>query len=173
MYHNPQYDLDFNSIDNSKTVDFWAWKYEAFRKRMNNAASYAMEYTVLVPLFFFLALLVKRKRKKFTTHMKTSTKLNSVKDYKRLRNNLDNARFFYPVLNKVKKLEPKELPWSFRYFGVQMKKMSSTLLQYFAWLEKEIEPLNTEQFKSQSKTFKFTSEKELWENRNKAYDYWM
>lgn len=170
MLHNNTYDLDLNSLNNARTVALWQSHYESLKKSVWKFVAVVLA----VPLFFFLALWVRSKRKSFTKHMRLNRlSLNKAEEYQKVRTHLDEVRFLYPVLKKAKDLNVKKMPWSFRFCAVQMKKMSSTLLQYFKWLEKELHSLNTEQFKSPSKTFKFTSEKELWQNRNKAYQYWM
>jgi len=170
MLSNNSYDLDFNSLNYARKVVSWGWEYEALKK----SALKFVRFVVAFPLSLLFGLWLNQKRKSFMKQMrKNRVVLHNVSDYRKLRTQLDEVRKLYPFLKNVKKLDLKELPWVFRYCGFQVQRMTSTLLQYFTWLEKELDCLNKEQFKSQSKTFKFTSEKELWENRNKAYNYWM
>ena len=170
MLSSNSYDLDFNSLNYARKVVSWEWEYEALKKSVWKFARLLLASPVSLVFGFWLST----KRKAFTKQMrKKHVVVHTSSEYNKLRSHLDEVRALYPFLKKVKKLDLKDLPWAVRYCGFEMQKMTNTLLQYFTWLEKELDCLNTEQFKSQSKTFNFTSEKELWENRNKAYQYWM
>ena len=169
MYNN-SYDLNSHSLDYAQEVVSLQWRYAALKKSFWKF----LWGGLAVPFSLLLGLWLNNKRKSFVKHMRNNhVTFNTASDYKKVRLHLDKVRLLYPFLKEVKTLDLKDLPWGYRYCGHQILKMTSTLVQYFTWLEKELDCLNQEQFKSHSKTFKFTSEKELWENRNKAYQYWM
>jgi hypothetical protein len=170
MLFNNSYDLDSYSLKNAQSVVAWQWHYNAFKKSFWNKVGLVM----VAPLSLILGLFFLYERRSFTKHMRQKHySFHTLSDYTKLRLQLDKATLLKPYLITLSKYDMKRIPFLLRFGGVQLKKMSRTLLQYFNWLEKEVNVLNTETFKSKSKTFKFTSEKELWQNRNKAYTYWM
>ncbi|MGN6533913.1 MAG: hypothetical protein ACTHK0_19385 [Ginsengibacter sp.] len=94
-------------------------------------------------------------------------------EYLRFKESLEKLEVLMPSLMKVSGYHVQKAPWSVNYTLAQMQKMTSTLVTYNNWLKSRLNSLNEEQFKSSAATFKLVPEKELWQNRNQAYQYWM
>ena len=74
-------------------------------------------------------------------------------------------------MNRIDDKDVASAPYLLRYTLRQMKAMATTLDTYHKWLNDSLDKMNKPQ--PDSKVFRMVSEKELWDNRNKAYKYWM
>lgn len=132
-------------------------------------------FTIGFPFFLFFGYWLKRKRTRLVKTMleSKSVNLNSTKDYVEFKNGLQRFDGYLPILRKAADLNPKKIPRLFRYTPIQLQKLSSTLVTFNTWLHSRLTPMNQPRHSSEATEFKFVSEKELWENRNHAYQYWM
>jgi len=163
-----------NSLNNAKSVVGLDWLYESVKSQVGKLWLLVLAFFVGFPVILFLGFLLKRKRKKFQTSMKKELPVfNDYKSYLEFKSHLDKLESLTPSLKKVSGYNLKKAPWPLSYTLGQMQKMTSTLLTYNSWLKSRLNSLNEEQFKSNTTVFKFVSEKELWRNRNQAYQYWM
>ena len=162
------------SLSNAKTVVGLEWLYEGVRNHLGKLLVVALVVVVGLPFVFFFGYWLQTKRKKFQRHMrKDFTLFKSHGDYLEFKDYLNKLELLMPSLKKVSNYNLKKAPWPVKYTLSQMQKMTSTLVTYNNWLKTRLNSLNEEQFKSNSTVFKLVSEKELWKNRNKAYQYWM
>jgi hypothetical protein len=163
-----------SSLSNAKTVVGLEWIYEGVRNHLGKILASILVLLIGLPFVFFFGFWLQTKRKKFSRHMKKEIPLFKSSDgYLNFKEHLKKLDGLTPSLKKVSEYNLKKAPWPLSYTLGQMQKMASTLVTYNGWLKKRLDPLNEEKFSSNSKVFKFVSEKELWKNRNQAYKYWM
>ena len=129
---------------------------------------------VLLPLAFLFGFWLSRKRNYLVKNMRdTALDLNNTEQYVTYKNKLNKLTKDSERLVKVSSYNLKKVPLFVRYPVAQMKYLSSTLLTYEGWLQSRLTKYNQEQFQSEQKIFSFKPESELWDNRNKVYNYWM
>ncbi|MCG2612793.1 hypothetical protein LZZ85_00820 [Terrimonas sp. NA20] len=163
-----------SSLNNAKTVVGLEWLYEDVRSNLSKLLVVVLVVSLGLPLVLFFGYRLKLKRKKFQRQMKKDLPLfKTHKDYSTFKKQLGELDALMPSLKKVHNYNARRAPWPIRYTLGQMQKMTSTLVTYNSWLKKRLDVLNEERFKGESNLFKFVSEKELWKDRNQAYQYWM
>lgn len=170
MLYSNSYDLHVNGLRNARTVD----RYQRWYEEYSVVFKALFSLGIIVPLLWVVGVYIYFKRKSFNKQMKGSKmQLNSVSSYVTLRTNLDKMKPFMKSVNKIHSLNVEDIPLMMRFPISQLKKMSKTLVKYNSWKESNLDKFNTPQFKDKESVFVLTTEKDLWENRNKAYSYWM
>lgn len=174
MFAAETYNPFETSLSNAKTVVGLEWLYEGLRNHLSKLLVVVLVVLVGLPFVFFFGYWLQTKRKKFQRHMRKDLPLfKNHSDYLEFKGYLNKLEVLMPSLKKVSGYNLKKAPWPVKYTLGQMQKMTSTLVTYHSWLKTRLNSLNEEQFKSNSTVFKLVSEKELWKNRNQAYQYWM
>jgi hypothetical protein len=174
MFAAQPYNTFENSLNNAKTVVGLELLYESVRKSLSKLMVVTLLTFLGLPFVFFFGFWLQRKRKKFQQHMKKVVpSFNTYKDYLELRESLSKLDELMPTLKKVNTYNLKKAPIHLRYTLSQMQKMTSTVVTYNNWLKSRLKTFNEEQFTSKAQVFKLVTEKELWERRNKVYQYWM
>lgn len=174
MFATSTYNPFETSLSNAKTVVGLEWLYEGLRNNLSKLFVLVLLILAGLPFVFFFGYWLQTKRKKFQKYMRKDLSLfKNQNDYLEFKDNLNKLESLMPSLKKVSNYNLKKAPWPVNFTLNQMQKMTSTLVTYNSWLKTRLNSLNEEQFKSKSTVFKLVSEKELWKNRNKAYQYWM
>lgn len=174
MFATQTYNPFENSLSNAKTVVGLEWLYESVRNHLGKLFVVLLVVLLGLPFVFFFGYWLQTKRRKFQRHMKKDMPLfKSHNDYLKFKGYLNKLDELMPSLKKVSGYNLKKAPWPVKYTLSQMQKMTSTVITYNSWLKSRLTTLNEDQFTSKSKVFKLVSEKELWNNRNQAYQYWM
>jgi hypothetical protein len=163
-----------NNLTNAKAVVGLELLYESFRKQVGKFFILMVVCLVCLPFLLLFGLWLQTKRKSFQKHMKRDVKsFRNYSEYQEFKEYLSKLDNLMPSLNKVNKYNLKKVPFPFKYTLTQMQKMASTIVTYNDWQKSRLNSLNDEQFKSNgSQVFKHISERELWNNRNQAYQYW-
>ncbi len=174
MFTAQTYNPFETSLSNAKTVVGLEWLYESVRTHLGKLFVVLLVVLLGLPFVFFFGYWLQTKRRKFQRHMKKDMSLfKSHNDYVKFKGYLNKLDQLTPSLKKVSGYNLKKAPWPVKYTLSQMQKMTSTVITYNSWLKSRLTTLNEDQFTSNSKVFKLVSEKELWNNRNQAYQYWM
>lgn len=174
MFAAQPYNTFETSLDNAKTVVGLEMLYESVRKNLSKLMVVLLMLVVGLPFVFFFGFWLQTKRKKFQKHMRKDVpSFNSYKDYLELKDSLSKLDELMPALKKVNSYNLKKAPVPIRFTLNQMQRMTSTLVTYNDWLKSRLNSFNEEQFRSKSQVFKLVTEKELWKERNKVYQYWM
>ncbi len=161
-------------LANAKTVVGLEWIYEGVKNHFGKLLFFVLVVLIGLPVVFFFGYWLQVKRRKFRRRMKRDLPLlNTLEEYLKLKDYITNLDKLAPSLKKVEQYNKKEAPWPLKYTLSQMQKMSSTLLTYNKWQKSRLNCLNTEQFSGSTNVFTFVSERELWAERNTAYQYWM
>ncbi|MCO5238890.1 MAG: hypothetical protein M9904_02435 [Chitinophagaceae bacterium] len=162
------------SLSNAKTVVSLGWLYEEVRNHMGKLLVLVLTFFLGLPLVFAFGFWLRLKRRELQKNMrKAPPAFKTHNDYRQFKTHLAKMDSLMPALETVAKYNLKKAPLHLRYTLNQMQKSTSTLVTYHSWLTSRLNLLNNEQFKSESKVFKLVPEKELWEKRNAAYQYWM
>lgn len=129
---------------------------------------------ICLPLVYIFAVLLRAKRKRLQKSMRES--FNDFRDYEhylKFKNSVHDLSVFLPKLKAIGGYNIKNAPLPIRFPLNQIKKMTSTLVTYNEWLDSRLTPLNEDNVDNECSDFKLITEKELWDNRNHAYQYWM
>lgn len=148
--------------------------YTSMRDYFGKVSLLFLVYTVLWPLVLFVTVVLKNQRRKMLLHMNNrQPKLSTVQDYLKFKKNLQSSDEFKNRLQKVGTYELKNTHLVVRFALTQMQKVADTLLTFNGWMHSRLdEAMNKSKFKA-PKNFVLKTENELWNERNKAYDYWM
>lgn len=162
----------------SKYVDASADLYKSFKNGLVNTIVFAvltiLAYFLVLPLGVVLGFWILRKRNYFVRNMKNEcTEFSSPEIYAEYKNKLATLTKDKKLLQKVSNLDVKKIPFYAKFPVKQLKKLTSTILLYIDWMESRLKIYNTEHFISSNSVFVFKSERKLWEERNKAYSYWL
>lgn len=172
MFASNTYNSFETSLSNAKTVVGLEWLYESVRDNLGKLVFVTLVVLAGLPFVFFFGFWLKMKRKKFQRNMKKDFSLfKNYTDYLEFKDNLNKLDTLMPSLKKVANYNLHKAPWPVKFTLSQMQKMTSTLVTYNTWLKKRLDALNED--KDKESVFKLVSEKELWKNRNQAYQYWM
>ncbi len=129
---------------------------------------------LLWPLVLFFGVWLKTQRRKLLKSMNNGhVEFKTAEAYLVFRKKVESLDKLKPGLEKVNSYSLEKAPLFVSYTLRQMQKTGETLLTYNSWLHSELEQYNSKQYHTPSKLFRFKSETELWNNRNKAYSYWM
>ena len=148
--------------------------YTSLREYLGKVKLLVLVYTLLWPFVLVVTLVLKNQRRKMLVHMKNRhPKLTTVQDYVKFRKNLDSSDEFNKRLQKVGTYNLESTHFVVRFALTQMQKVADTLLSFNCWMHSRLdEAMNKSKFNA-PKNFVLKTEKELWNERNKAYDYWM
>lgn len=162
------------SLSSAKTVVSLGWLYEEVRNHLGKLLVLVLAFLLALPLVFLFGFWLRLKRKSLQKSMRSAPPpFKTHNDYQKFKTNLVKLTSLMPALETVSKYNLKKTPLYLKYTLRQMQKTTSTLVTYHSWLTSRFNLLNNEQFKSESKVFKMVPEKEMWEKRNTAYQYWM
>lgn len=129
---------------------------------------------ILLPVMYLFAFWLYRKRVILVKLMnERKDDFNNVEQYKNSKEKLEKLSKYTSKVNMLAEFDLKKCNLFIRYPISQIKSLSSTILTYEGWLKSNLIKYNKEQFHSEKDIFLFKPEDELWENRNKAYNYWM
>ncbi len=174
MFATNTYNFFETGLNNAKIVVGLEWLYESVKKQLGKFFLLVLLVLLGFPAVLLFGFWLQKKRRKFQKHMRNELPFfKDQNDYLEFKAYLNKAYSLSPSLKKVSGYNVKKAPWPLKYTLKQMKKMTSTLLTYNDWLKTRLNSLNEEHFKSEKTVFKFVPEKELWKNRNEAYQYWM
>ena len=163
------------SLENARILDATRNFYQVFKKRVK---LYLFGYCLALPFVFigsfFFGLWVSRQRKFFQKMMaKERFNLHTYNEYLAYKEVGQQLNSFTPTLKRLSQANIKKAPFFLRFPLRRMARMSSTLLTFKQWHDMQLVKFNTPQFKQQGSFFLMVTEKELWEKRTKAYDYWL
>lgn len=94
-------------------------------------------------------------------------------EYAVFKNKLAKMDRLRPTLKEVAGLKAEKAPLLIKYVLKQMQLTCKTLLAFYDWALSRLVNYNTQPENNHSKVFRFKPEDDLWNNRNKAYDYWL
>lgn len=148
--------------------------YSSLRESMGKVWVLFLVYTLLWPFVLVVTLVLKNQRRRMLLHMKNrQPKLGTVEDYVKFKQNLDSSDEFNARLQKVGSYNPDSAHFVVRFALTQMQKVADTLLTFNGWMHSRLdEAMNKSKFNA-PKNLVLKTEKELWNERSKAYDYWM
>jgi hypothetical protein len=170
----PSYNPFESSLNNARTLAGVESFYVGLKNQLGKVFLVSIVLLLGLPLVFFFGFWLSRQRRKFLKFMrKDYTEFNSSSGYSNFKKKVEELDKFTPYLKKLTHYNPKRAPLLLRFTISQMQKTSSTLLTFEGWLRSRLDNYNKPIFLSNSNIFRFLSEKELWERRNKVYEYWM
>jgi hypothetical protein len=169
--YNTYFQLNHEVSFNLGTVKNLEKGYFNFRSLLR---SYFGKVLFVVPSWLFGFWLM-RKRRFFEKLVRQNRemKLETTEDYLAYRKLLKQLeKLDSPFYQKLKNVDLKNAPWPYKLPLTELKKTSSHLSLFRKWTLSKLEQYNSPMFETKS-TFELLPENEHWNNRNKAYTYWM
>lgn len=147
---------------------------DLFGRQFSKQIRWILLSVVFCTLFLPFGFFFRTMRKKLAKRMKREMPgFKTAEEYAIFKRQLAQMQSFLPDLKRVTNYNLSRAPWPARLVLREMQKISSTLITYTEWYNSRLSKMNTEQFATKNTHFRFTSERELWNNRNPAYEYWM
>ncbi len=169
--HFGAYDLSMNS---AKHINIIAQSYLSTKAILKASIVVGIALVLIYPLSFIAGLWFKlMKYKIMKMEKKEKNTFDTIEEYVSFKEKMETFNKYTLTLNKISTVDIKKIPHPARFVFKQMKDVSLLLLKYNSNMNSRLDFYNKPQFKSKSDIFKFKSEKQMWESRNKAYKYWM
>lgn len=145
------------------------------KRRYRSLSGYAFLVLLVVALYGLslpLFLLRKPFAKRFSK-LDPNRVFNNPDVYVKYKKRLAQMHRYSPSMEDIAAITAKHRVWYLAFPLKEFQFASKLMLAYRDGMQAMLDKYNSRQFQSESTEFSFVTEKELWENRNHAYDYWM
>lgn len=131
-------------------------------------------YVIAFPLCLLLGFAIRAKRKALQKVMSYDKKTVSTnEEYVSRKQEIQFLKEIVAKISRLNSVDISTLPNPVKFPLNQIKKFNFTIGNYLERLDLVLAQYNKKQFDTSEDTFKLRGEKELWDSRNKNYQYWM